>query len=68
VPRRDSAAGGQQADGAPAPKKQGLGAALQDKHIARRFFVLAYAFLVMCMVSRSRERDASVRILWKYLH
>jgi hypothetical protein len=35
----------------PAPKKQGLGAALRDKHIARRFFILTYAFLVMCMVS-----------------
>lgn len=36
---------------APAPQKQGLAAALRDKHIARRFFILTYAFLVMCMVS-----------------
>jgi len=37
-----------------APKKQGLGAALGNSHIARRFFILAYAWLVMCMV---RPRD-----------
>jgi hypothetical protein len=46
----------QQGDGqqqAAAPKKQGLGAALGDKHIARRFIILAYTFLVMCMVSAS---------------
>lgn len=36
--------------GQPRAKKQGLGAALANVHIARRFFILAYAFLVMCGV------------------
>lgn len=60
MPRGDSGAGCQQAEGAPAPKKQGLGAALRDKHIARRFFILAYAFLVMCMVSNAGDNPAAV--------
>jgi hypothetical protein len=38
--------------GQPVAKKQGLGSALGNIHIARRFFILAYAFLVMCMVRR----------------
>lgn len=38
--------------GQPIAKKQGLGSALGNIHIARRFFILAYAFLVMCMVRR----------------
>lgn len=49
LPKPQPAAGSGGA-AAPAPKKQGLGAALRDKHIARRFFILTYAFLVMCMV------------------
>jgi hypothetical protein len=59
MPRGDPAAGAQQAEGAPAPKKQGLGAALRDGHIARRFFILAYAFLVMCMVSDTGQYGSS---------
>lgn len=53
-----AAAAGQAAQGQgvqAAPKKQGLGAALGNSHIARRFFILAYAWLVMCMV-RPRGR------------
>jgi OCT family organic cation transporter-like MFS transporter 4/5 len=42
---------GQALPTAPAGRsKQGLGAALRDVHIARRFVILAYAWLVMCMV------------------
>lgn len=57
---RDVEAGqGQAAGAAPAAahncnsnsnNKQGLGAALSNLHIARRFFILAYAWMVMCMV------------------
>jgi hypothetical protein len=48
-----AAAGGPEGGPAQAPKKQGLGAALGNVHVARRFFILAYAFLVMCMVSHT---------------
>lgn len=34
-----------------APTPQGLGAALRNSHIARRFVILAYSWMVMCMVS-----------------
>jgi hypothetical protein len=33
-----------------AGKKLSLAVALKDRHIARRFFVLAYAWMVLCMV------------------
>jgi hypothetical protein len=33
-----------------AGKKLSLAVALKDRHIARRFFILAYAWMVLCMV------------------